>query len=246
MEKNGRSKMIHPLTIPPYQTMTEIAADFIRERVLSGQYPSGSRLIPEKLESEIGLGRVAIREALRELAGSGLVVLRPNKGVLVADPPQPDEIKTIYEARFALEGETAYQAAKQITPVVIGRMEKLAEEMEKTEKAPFHLILLNREFHLTLYEVSGWKAACRMIRQLLDQTLIYRAWHTAWKADNPSGFHKDHRAIIRSLKCADVEAVKKNVIANIGRGLNQYILAYGSGKKKENHPVPVRKKYLSG
>ena len=106
--------------ITMYQTMTEIATRFIRERVLAGDYKPGSRLIPAKLEGELGLGRVAIREALRELAGSGMVVSMPNKGVIVADAPAPEEIAALYEARYALEGGAAYLAAKNMTPAVIG------------------------------------------------------------------------------------------------------------------------------
>ena len=39
--------------IPVYQTMTEIATRLIRERVLSGHYKPGSRLIPAKLEPNL-------------------------------------------------------------------------------------------------------------------------------------------------------------------------------------------------
>ncbi|MBN1382445.1 MAG: GntR family transcriptional regulator [Deltaproteobacteria bacterium] len=224
--------MVSNKIIPQYLTMTEMAARLIRERVLSGHYYSGDRLIPEKLEAELGLGRVAIREALRELTGSGLVVSLPNKGVIVAEPPDGDEIKAIYNARYALEGETAYQAAKNITPDVIARMEDLIKQMEATVKDPFNLILLNREFHLILYEASGWKPACRIIHQLFDQTLIFRGLHKSWVADDPALFHQDHRGIIEALKAGDAEAAKEKVVANIYRGFHQYVLNHTSSKKK--------------
>jgi len=222
--------------IPKYQTMTEMAARLIRERVLSGQYRSGDRLIPEKLETETGLGRVAIRESLRELAGSGLVVSLPNKGVIVAEPPDPMEIKPLYEARYALEGAVTYQAAKKITPALIKRMEDLMQQMTIVGKAPAPLdfTLLNREFHLILYEASGWKPTCRIINQLFDQTLIYRSLHTSWMADSPAGFHKDHQEIIKALKSGDAEAAKKRVVSNLYRGFHQYVL---NRRKKENSKI---------
>jgi DNA-binding GntR family transcriptional regulator len=218
--------------VPKYQTMTEMAARLIREKVLSSQYLSGNRLIPEKLEAELGLGRVAIREALRELAGSGLVVSLPNKGVIVAAPPDPTEIMALYEARYALEGEVACRAAEKISPVAIERMEALLQQMELTLKDPFNLILLNREFHLTLYEISGWKSACRIINQLFDQTLIFRSSHTSWITDNPAAFHQDHRGIIKALKSGKAEAVREKVVSNILRGFNQYVLSRTEGTNK--------------
>jgi len=225
--------MISTKIAPQYLTMTEIAARLIRERVLAGDYHSGDRLIPEKLEGELGLGRVAIREALRELAGSGLVVSLPNKGVIVAEPPDPTEINALYEARYALEGEAAYHAARNIKPDVIARMEDLLQQMETTVKAPFNLILLNREFHLTLYEASGWKPACRIINQLFDQTLIYRGVHTAWVTDDPALFHQDHRGIIEALKSGDAAAAKEKVVANIARGFHQYVHIHTLSHKKK-------------
>jgi DNA-binding GntR family transcriptional regulator len=69
-----------------YRTMTEIAVRALRDQILKGNLKPGVRLIPVKLESELAVGRVAIREAIRELSGSGLVESIPNKGTVVATP----------------------------------------------------------------------------------------------------------------------------------------------------------------
>ena len=69
-----------------YKTMTEMAAQALREGILKGTLTPGTPLIPAKLEKELALGRVAIREAIRELSGSGLVESVPNKGNFVASP----------------------------------------------------------------------------------------------------------------------------------------------------------------
>ncbi len=218
---------------PLYQTMTEMATRLIREKVLTGHYKSGTRLIPEKLEVELGLGRVAIREALRELTGSGLVVSLPNKGVVVADPPDSVEITALYQARYALEGEVAFQASTKITPETIKRLEGLLARMESSTNYPFDMVLLNREFHLTIYEASGWKTACRVINQLFDQTLIFRSLNTYWVGDkNAVGYHKDHRGIIEALRSGNAEGVKNRVIANISRGFKQFAINQPSLKAK--------------
>jgi DNA-binding GntR family transcriptional regulator len=225
---------------PLYQTMTEMAAQLIRVNVLKGQYQSGTRLIPEKMETELGLGRVAIREALRELTGSGLLVSLPNKGVMVADPPEPEEIEALYQARYALEGEAAFQATKRITPEVISHLEEIAARMEAIAArmeaiaaqieatpvtAPFDFALLNREFHLTLYEDSGWKPVCRIINQLFDQTLIFRAQNTAWiDIENVDYYNLEHRGIIEALRSGKPELVKEKIIKNISRGFKAYSL----------------------
>ncbi len=218
--------------IPVYQTMTEIATRLIRERVLAGHYKPGSRLIPAKLEAELGLGRVAIREALRELVGSGMVISMANKGVIVADAPGPEEIAALYEARYALEGGTAYLAAKNMTPAVIARLEALLVQMEKESQSPFDVVLRNREFHLTLYEASGWKSACRIINQLIDQTLIFRSLRSTWWTADPRGFHEDHRQIVEALKAGAADVTKRLVIANISRGYQQICTSHSGSTPK--------------
>jgi DNA-binding GntR family transcriptional regulator len=208
---------------PIYQTMTEIATRLIRERVLSGHYQPGSRLIPAKIETELGLGRVAIREALRELTGSGMVVSLPNRGVTVAEAPSFEEISALYETRYALEGEAASLAARNMNPALIARLEALAIKMEKESKSPFDTVLQNREFHLILYEASGWKSACRIINQLIDQTMVFRSLHSTWWTDDPRGFFEDHRKIIAALKAGAYEDTKRLVVGNISRGYQQIL-----------------------
>lgn len=217
--------------IPVYQTMTEIATRLIRERVLSGHYKPGSRLIPAKLEAELGLGRVAIREALRELTGSGMVVSLPNKGVIVTEAPSLEEIGALYETRCALEGGAAYLATKNMTRAVITRLEALEGQMEDESRSLFDCILLNREFHLTLYEISGWKSACRIINQLIDQTLIFRGQRPEWTMD-PRAFFEDHRQIMEALKTDAADVTKRLVITNVSRGINRYALRTAGRRRK--------------
>ena len=112
-------------------------------------------------------------------------------------------------------------AARNMNPAMIARLETLARQMEKESKSPFDTVLRNREFHLTLYEGSGWKSACRIINQLIDQTMIYRSLRKTWWTADPRGFFEDHRKIIAALKAGTPDAVKRLVVGNISRGYQQ-------------------------
>lgn len=57
------------MILSQYRTMSEIAAEAIREAIGAAVYPPGTRLVPLKLEKELGLGRTAIREAHKERGG---------------------------------------------------------------------------------------------------------------------------------------------------------------------------------
>lgn len=206
--------------IKKHMTMTQAAARAIRQNILNGRYLTGTRLVPLALEEELGLGRVAIREALRELAGTGIVVTVPNKGTMVAPTPTIHEITALFEARFVLEGQAAAMAAVQITQKEIQRLENLYDMMEEENITLQEGILLNREFHLTIYEASGWDFACKVIGQLVDQVLIFRALKSSTETDYRV-FNRDHKQIVQALKSRDPDKSRKLVVTNIARGFEE-------------------------
>ena len=203
-----------------FQTMTEFANQELRKGIINGRYLPGSRLKPIELEKDMGLGRVAIREALRELTGSGLVQSIPNKGIQVTMPPLPEEMFTIFESRCVLEGDLGLKSASKITPGIIEKLEALYYKMEDKELFSRDRFLLNREFHLTLYRVSGWEHSCRIVAQMLDQILVFYALHAQDIKLNLDfkPFNKEHADIIKALKTNNGLKVQKTIVANIQRG----------------------------
>ena len=204
-----------------FQTMTEVANQELRKAIINGRYLPGSRLKPIELEKDMGLGRVAIRVALRELTGSGLVQSIPNKGIQVTMPPSTEEMSTIFESRCIMEGDLGLKATSKITPGIIEELEDLYYKMEDKGLLSRDRFLLNREFHLTLYGASGWEHSCRIVAQMLDQVLVFYALHAydiKYNLDFKP-FNKEHADIIKALKTQNGLKVQKTLVANIRRGL---------------------------
>ncbi len=84
-----------PLTAPP--SLATYARQSIERAILSGDYLPGERLIEERLCDELGISRPPLREALKELAHTGIVEHVPRKGVRVMSITQHDvfEIATL-------------------------------------------------------------------------------------------------------------------------------------------------------
>lgn len=201
-----------------YKTMTEMATDALRERILTGRYAPGSRLIPAKLVEDLELGRVAIREGLRELTGSGLIIQLPNKGACVAEPPASHELGAIFQARIQLEGAAAYQAALLADTKLIEILENLNIKMGGKNIPPKKFFLLNREFHYTLSSFSGWKHVLINIVTLMDQVLSFYANRQIGKLDFELNNH-DHKLILKALRDKNPDKVRDLIEKNIGRGM---------------------------
>ncbi len=157
------------------QTMTEIAALELRKAIMRGQLIAGMRLIPAKLEPQLGLSRISIREAIRELVGTGLVESATHKGAYIAEPLDIDEIREIFELRYQVEGKAAFLGAQHISEADIIRMEMILEKSKMMAEDAAEGFFLNQEFHMILYQASGWKYLTKVIGRLFDQVLVFRS-----------------------------------------------------------------------
>ncbi|MBE9016749.1 GntR family transcriptional regulator [Chroococcidiopsis sp. CCALA 051] len=90
------------------------AAEAIREQILSGGFPPGSRLLEIPLSEQLNLSRGTIRSALQQLTYEGLVVQIPYKGCAVLELSSQDAWE-LYTLRSALEGLAAKLAAAAMT-----------------------------------------------------------------------------------------------------------------------------------
>ena len=85
--------------------LPEQIKDLLWERIADGTYPPGDRLIETRIARELGVSQGPVREALRQLAGMGLVVFEAHRGCRVRRVDQ-DELDEVSVVRAALE-ETA-------------------------------------------------------------------------------------------------------------------------------------------
>jgi DNA-binding GntR family transcriptional regulator len=134
-------------------TKADRAYTTIRERILSGAYGPGYRLVIDTLGEELGVSALPIREAIRRLQAEGLVVFRPNAGAQVA-PADPSLFEESMRVLAVLEGYATALAAAEIDADGIATLEALNERMvecmERLDTLGFGAA--NREFHLAIYE----------------------------------------------------------------------------------------------
>jgi DNA-binding GntR family transcriptional regulator len=200
-----------------YQTMSEIAVAEITDAILQNELKPGTRLIPGKLEKEMNLGRVAIREAIKELSCKGLVDFEANKGAVVAKPPKMEEIKEIFEIRYMLEGKAAQIAAEKMSAKEIVEIEGINQKLSEDLYNSNNYFRFNREFHRIIYTVSGWAFLCRIITQLYDQVFVFRNIFPFPSQMIQSNLN-DHELIINAIKQRDSQLAREVMISHLKKG----------------------------
>lgn len=106
--------------------LADQAAELLLERIRSGEWPLGAKLPGETtLGPQLGVGRSTVREAIRQLAGRGVLATRQGAGVFVTALDATEDwdvvlkrtdIISVIEARIAIETEGAALAAERRTP----------------------------------------------------------------------------------------------------------------------------------
>jgi DNA-binding GntR family transcriptional regulator len=89
---------------------SDVAYDYIRRRILSGEYAPGKALMTETIAKEIKISRTPVRDALRKLEADGLVTIRAHLGASVKQMLLK-EFREMCDLRLALESHAAGLAA---------------------------------------------------------------------------------------------------------------------------------------
>lgn len=94
----------------PAPSAQQQAYQFLRDQIQIGRLAGGSRVKPEDVAAELGISRMPVREAIRQLDTEGLLTIRPNRGAIVT-VFSSDRLSELFEMRAVLEGLCARRAA---------------------------------------------------------------------------------------------------------------------------------------
>jgi DNA-binding GntR family transcriptional regulator len=119
------------VAVPPreHKLLSRAVADWLAQRIISGEEPPGARLAEVKLAELAGVSRSPVREALRLLAAEGLVEVVPRIGALVAEVSR-DDVRDLYACRMLLEPVAAALAVQALRPVDVSALDGVRARME--------------------------------------------------------------------------------------------------------------------
>jgi len=184
------------------------AYDALKQSIMAGRYPLGSRLKEKDLSIALAVSRTPIREALFRLQTEGLVKGAPNKGLYVAGWEEQDLIE-IFDLRALLEGYAAREAARRMDSTTIAALSGLCAQMESVatnsrEERARRITELNNKFHLTILEASGNSRLRRVVQQLVEFPLVYRTIYL-YSPDDLARSFDSHRELISAYAASDAE-----------------------------------------
>jgi DNA-binding GntR family transcriptional regulator len=106
------------------------AYEYIRKRILSGEFRPGQALMAKALAAELGVSPTPVRDALRQLEADGLVTIRARLGASV-NRMNLKEFQDLCELRLILETHTAELAAMRRTDSDLHSIKQALEGMKR-------------------------------------------------------------------------------------------------------------------
>ncbi|GGO94956.1 GntR family transcriptional regulator [Wenjunlia tyrosinilytica] len=177
---------------------TELVLEAVKRAILTGELKPGQPLVETELAHMLGVSKTPVREALKTLAGAGLVEMSQYKGASVR-PVDAAMAHAVSDVRLLLEPEAVYRsvelgASTDRASEALGRAERADDAVTRS--------LANREFHRALYAPCGNPLLTRVLDDLRDQTALVSV--AAWKS-MPSWELEaaEHRSILEAAQAGD-------------------------------------------
>ncbi|MEY8337372.1 GntR family transcriptional regulator [Lachnospiraceae bacterium 62-35] len=171
----------------------------LEEEILQGMLRPGEVITEPKLSKAMGVSRTPIREALQRLEQENLVKIRPNRGAIVLGITRED-LEVIYDMRIRLEGLAAREAAAAVSEKQLSQMNEVLDLQEFYVKKndPQEQEIFDSRFHEMIYEYSGKRLLCEVLKTLHHRITRYRRLSVT-DMERAGQAIKEHREIYKAI-----------------------------------------------
>lgn len=224
-----------PLSALRPTPLVEQATDRLREAIAGGEWPVGTKLPGEtSLAKILGVGRSTVREALRALAGAGLVQARHGAGVFViATKPQENwstrlrqaAVTDVYEVRVFVEVEAAQLAAKRRTEDDLAALDAaLDRRREAATGSDAEFVDADIALHTEVVAAAHNPVLTALFAEFLPvlrQALIDLVELLKLRSGDPNHGDESHAALVDAIARGDAEEAGRRLKEELQQTLTQ-------------------------
>ncbi len=237
MSKAVEQEAVRPLDAETGGSQAVRALLRLREMVLAGELPAGSRIAELSIVEKLGVSRTPIRSALMRLEQEGLLDALPSGGYAVRTFSERDVTDAI-ELRGTIEGLAARLAAERGAPaVVLAEARACLAEVDQVLAQPFlddeafhAYVSLNEKFHVLLAEMAGSVTLCRELERVVRLPFASPSGFVVVQANSPRSrdmlvvAQDQHRQVLEAIAVGEggrAEAIMREHARLARRNLHQ-------------------------
>ncbi len=208
------------------QRVAEEIVEQLRSLILTGQYPPGAKLPPEReLAKTLGVNRASLREALKKLEHLGLVRIRQGDGTRVQNYMEtagielvahlvpmagsdPTIIRDVMEFRRVFGREVARLAAGRIAPEDLAPLRTIAAKSAGGDISAKQAFQLDFDFYIALTTATKNRVMGLLINTVRDAVKSHMALLENL-VDSPAVAAAHHEQLIAALEKGDADLAAK-------------------------------------
>lgn len=198
-------------------TLPDVIAADLRERILSGELAEGEPIRQEALAEEYDVSRMPVREALKRLDAEGLVLFTNNRGATVTKHSLR-EIAEIFDLRILVEVDLFRRSIPAMTTTDFARCSQILDEMDASYNADDVATwgALNHRYHSALYAAAERKLTNEVLQGLsLHSDRFIRMHLSVMKQREPA--KAEHRDLLALAQARDIDAACAALTRHISR-----------------------------
>ena len=198
----------------------------IEEAIVQGMFKGGDKLNEAELSRALGVSRGLVREALRELETSGVLVSVPYRGTFVKEWT-PRSVWELYTMRAALEEFAVGLAVARATDEDLRELTELMEAMLGAAQAQdvTGLVDLDLQFHRRLHQMTGHRLLRQVLQDLDGQTRIFiiatKAYYSPFASLEEAA--TSHEPILEALRVRDPHMAREAIHEHIRQVGERYV-----------------------
>jgi len=198
----------------------------LTDEIASGALVAGLALEEQQLADRFGASRTPVREALRQLAVSGLVEVRGRRGVVVARMT-PERIMDMFETSAEVEAMCVRLATFRMTPIERSRLIELHEASLKMVEANDvdAYDSFNREFHECIYRATRNSFLAEQAQDVRSRLSAFRRTQLR-QGERIRRSREEHESIMQAIAEGDGDTAARRMRAhmlNAASALSRYI-----------------------
>jgi DNA-binding GntR family transcriptional regulator len=198
----------------------------IEEAIVQGVFKGGEKLNEAELSRSLGVSRGLLREALRELETSGVLVSIPYRGTFVKEWT-PRSVWELYTLRANLEEFAVELAVKKAGDEDLEELAELVQAMNQAAQAEdaAELVELDLRFHERLHQMTGHRLLQQHLQGLAGQTRVFiiatKAFYSPFASLEEAA--ASHNPILEALRQRDAQMAREAINEHIRQVGERYV-----------------------
>jgi DNA-binding GntR family transcriptional regulator len=200
----------------PGRSAQALAYHYLVDEIRSGRLRGGTHVVADRVAQTLGISRMPVREAIRQLASEGFMTIRSNRGAVVTSLGR-DEIAELYEMRAVLEGFAMRLVAERIDAQGLEEAEIALQRLDRARGDVEWFITAHDQFHDVLLGYCPRPRLVDEIRRIRQATEPYLRMTLRVSDTAIRNTTREHAEVIAQIRSRDPDVAEAGMREHVLR-----------------------------